>query len=176
MRTIEKSTSLQYTDGVSARFWILEPPFIPEQRAHMAEQTTLVLTNDISELDRVTTFISSLCAREAIDADMEYGLLLALDEIITNIIVHSDLKDRERPITVRLSLNEDEFVAQIEDEGREFDPTQHPTPDLDAPLGKRKIGGLGIHLVRQIMDSMEYERVEGKNLVTLRKKRIRSPQ
>ena len=142
----------------------------------MTEHTTLILRNDISELQRVTASISSLCAREGIPADMEYDLTLALEEMITNVVEHAGFGDREHVLTVRLSLNEDEFVAQIEDEGREFDPTQHPTPELDAPLAERKIGGLGIHLVRQIMESMEYERVDGRNVVTLRKKRIRSPR
>jgi anti-sigma regulatory factor (Ser/Thr protein kinase) len=67
-------------------------------------------------------------------------------------------------------VSSEEFVARIEDDGVEFNPTEHPIPDLDAPLEERKVGGLGIHLVRQIMTSVEYQRVAGKNVVTLRKK------
>ena len=136
----------------------------------------LVLKNDISELDKVLTFITSLCARHALSPEMEYDLNLALDEVVSNIIRHAHTDGSEHRFTVDITLNDEEFLARVEDDGPEFDPTQHATPDLDAPLEERKIGGLGIHLVRQIMDSMEYERVAGKNILTLRKKRVKDPQ
>ena len=130
----------------------------------MTEQPNLIFRNGISELGRVTAFISSLCAREAIPVDMEYDLTLALDEMVTNVAENAHPGDREHQLAVRLSLNEDEFVAQIEDEGREFDPTPHPTPEFNAPQVERKVGGLGIPLAWQIMDTTKHERVEGKIL------------
>jgi anti-sigma regulatory factor (Ser/Thr protein kinase) len=140
----------------------------------MIEQTTLVLKNNVTELEKVMSFISSLCARNSISPEIEYDLNLALDEVISNIVRHAFPDGQEHTFTVNLSLNDQEFVARIEDEGVEFDPTQHQAPDLNAPLEERKLGGLGIHLVRQIMDGMEYDRVAGKNLLTLRKKWTKS--
>jgi len=140
----------------------------------MAELTTLILKNDLAEVERVASFISALCEQHAVPPELEYDLNLALDEIITNVIKHAHSDGGEHPFTVRVTLSDEEFVAQVEDAGVEFNPTKHPPPDLDSPIEQRRIGGLGIYLVQQIMDSMEYERTAGKNLVTLRK-RITSP-
>lgn len=136
----------------------------------MTEQATLILKNDISELERVMSFVSELCARNSIPSETEYDLNLALDEIVTNVARYAHRDGGEHPFTLQIALSKEEFVAIIEDDGMEFDPTRHPTPDLDAPLEERKQGGLGIHLVRQIMSSVKYQRLAGKNVVTLRKK------
>ena len=136
----------------------------------MTEETTLILKNDVSELEKVMHLVSELCARNSIPSDIEYDLNLALDEMTTNVAKHAFQDGGEHQFTLAISLNDNEFVARIEDDGREFNPTAHPMPDLDAPLEERKEGGLGIYLVRQIMTSVEYERRGDKNVVTLRKK------
>lgn len=136
----------------------------------MVELTTLILKNDVSELEKVLSLVSDLCARNSLPPDIEYDLNLALDEMITNVARHAYPEGGEHHFTVEVNLSNGEFVARIEDDGVAFDPTSHPDPDLDAPLEVRKVGGLGIFLVRQIMTSIEYQRVEGKNLLILRKK------
>ncbi len=136
----------------------------------MAEQATLVLKNDTSELERVMSYISEVCLQKSIPPDIEYDLNLALDEMIINVAKHAFPEGEEHNFTVQVSMDDDEFVARIEDDGKEFNPTLYPNPDLNAPLEARKEGGLGIYLVRQIMTSIEYQRVGGKNVVTLRKK------
>ena len=136
----------------------------------MTEQTTLILKNDVSELEGVMNFVSDLCLRNSIPPETEYDLNLALDEMITNVAKHAYPGGGEHHFTLQISVNNEEFLARIEDDGIAFNPTEHPTPDLEAPLEKRKEGGLGIFLVRQIMTSIEYQRVAGKNHVTLRKK------
>jgi len=136
----------------------------------MIEQTTLTLKNDVSELDKVLTAVAGLCARHSIPPDVEYDLNLALDEIVTNVIRYAYPPGGERQFTVQINVDGQDFVAHIEDDGQEFDLTAYPPPNLDVPLEERKEGGLGIFLVRQIMNSVEYQRVNGKNIVTLRKK------
>ncbi len=136
----------------------------------MAEQATLVLKNDASELERVITYVSEICLQKSIPPDTEYDLNLALDEMIINVAKHAYPEGEEHRFTIQVTMDENEFVARIEDDGIEFDPTQYPDPDLDAPLEERKEGGLGIYLVRQIMSSIEYQRLGAKNVVTLRKK------
>jgi len=136
----------------------------------MSEPTTLILKNDVLELDSVVSFVSDVCIRNSIPAKTTHDLNLALDEMITNVATHAYPESGEHRFTLQITVSNGEFVARIEDEGVEFDPTEHPIPDLDAPLEKRKVGGLGIHIVRQLMTSVEYQRVAGKNVVTLRKK------
>ena len=136
----------------------------------MSEPTTLILKNDVLELDSVVSFVSDVCIRNSIPAKTTHDLNLALDEMITNVATHAYPESGEHRFTLQITVSNGEFVARIEDEGVEFNPTEHPIPDLDAPLGERKVGGLGIYLVRQIMTSVEYQRVARKNVVTLRKK------
>ena len=136
----------------------------------MTERATLILKNDLSELERVMSFVADLCVRNSIPPETEYDLNLALDEMITNVIQHAYPVSGEHHFTLQITVSNEEFVARIEDDGVEFNPTEHPTPDLNAPLEERKVGGLGIYLVRQIMTSVEYQRVARKNVVTLRKK------
>ena len=136
----------------------------------MTEQTNMILKNDVSELEKVMSFITDLCARNSIPPETEYDLNLALDEMITNVAKHAYPEGGEHQFTLQISASPEEFVARLEDDGMEFNPMAHPVPDLDAPLEERKVGGLGIFLVRQIMTTVEYQRVAGKNVITLRKK------
>lgn len=133
-------------------------------------QTTLTLKNDVSELERVMSFVSDLCLRNSIPAETEYDLNLAIDEIITNVAKHAYREGGEHQFKLQITVTNEEFAARVEDDGIEFNPLEHPIPDFDAPLEERKEGGLGIFLIRQIMTSVEYQRNAGKNIVTLRKK------
>ncbi len=141
----------------------------------MTEQTTLILRNDVAELERVMSFVSDLCLRNSISPETEYDLNLALDEMVTNVAKYAYPEGGEHLYTLQITVNEDEFVARFEDDGVDFNPTEYPRPDLDAPLQGRKEGGLGIYLIRQIMTSVEHQRVAGKNIVTLRKTLTRVP-
>jgi anti-sigma regulatory factor (Ser/Thr protein kinase) len=136
----------------------------------MTEQTNMILKNDVAELEKVMAFVTDLCARNSIPPETEYDLNLALDEMVTNVAKHAYPEGGEHNFTLQITASPEEFVARIEDDGVEFNPTAHPTPNLDASLEERKEGGLGIFLVRQIMTTVDYQRVGGKNIVTLRKK------
>jgi anti-sigma regulatory factor (Ser/Thr protein kinase) len=136
----------------------------------MSEQATLILKNDVSELERVMKLVSELCHQNSIPPETEYDLNLAIDELISNVAEHAYPQGEEHHFTMQIMLNKNEFMARVEDDGVAFDPTEHPTPDLDAPLEDRRDGGLGIFLVRQIMTSVEYQRIGGKNVLTLHKK------
>jgi anti-sigma regulatory factor (Ser/Thr protein kinase) len=139
-------------------------------RNAMTEQVRLVLKNNIQELDKVLHLVSGLCLRRSLPPDIEYDLNLALDEMVSNVARHAYPQGEEHEFTLEVSMNDKEFVARLEDDGIEFNPTAYPPPNLDAPLEQRKEGGLGIYLARQIMTSMEYQRVGGRNIVTLHKR------
>jgi serine/threonine-protein kinase RsbW len=138
----------------------------------MPEQVTLVLKNDVSELDKVLNLVADLCARHSISEDTEYDLKLALDEVVSNVARHAYPAGEHHEFTLQVSVDDQEFVARVEDDGTAFNPLEHPEPNLDVPLEERSEGGLGIFLVRQIMSSVEYQRTEGKNVITLRKRLI----
>ncbi len=71
---------------------------------------------------------------------------------------------------VSLALDDGELALCLEDDGPAFDPLAAPMPDLDAPIEDRPIGGLGIHLLREMMDELEYTRLDSRNRLTLRKR------
>ena len=129
----------------------------------------MVLKNDVAELEKVMALVSDVCKRHSIPPETEYDLTLALDEVVTNVARHAYPQGEKHQFTLDVTVSDEEFVARVEDDGGAFDPTAHPAPNLDTPLEERKEGGLGIFLVRQIMTSVEYQRVAGKNLMILRK-------
>ncbi len=129
--------------------------------------TTIV--NSLSEIPRVAQWVDALAAEQHLPADVVYDVQLALEEILTNVITHGYPDDRVHHISIRLNLGEGTVTAEIVDDGRPFNPLEAPRPDLSASLRDRSVGGLGIHFVRELMDGVEYSRVQGRNRVVVRR-------
>jgi serine/threonine-protein kinase RsbW len=96
-------------------------------------------------------------------------LNVTLDEVLTNIISHAFEPGDQGEIVVRLAYSPSELQLIVEDTGRAFDPMQAPRPDLGAPLQARRVGGLGIHFIKSLMDEVVYERADGRNRLSLKK-------
>jgi anti-sigma regulatory factor (Ser/Thr protein kinase) len=96
---------------------------------------------------------------------------LVCDELITNTIKYGYSDTAEHEIAIRLSVRPDEFAIELKDDGNPFNPLDSATPDTNLALEERPIGGLGIHLLREMMDRCEYQHADGKNCVTFRKSR-----
>ena len=94
---------------------------------------------------------------------------LALDELFTNIISYGFDDKNEHTIRITISLQNDELVFNIEDDGMPFNPTEAETPDLECTIEECRIGGLGIHLAKNLMDEVCYQRCKDKNILTLKK-------
>jgi sigma-B regulation protein RsbU (phosphoserine phosphatase) len=135
----------------------------------MSEKLEIKLNNKISELGRFNRTLTEFGRRHGLAPNVVRDLNLALEEILTNIISHGYTDNRQHEIKVRLSVQPGEVKAEVEDDGQPFNPLQAPEPDTAKPLGQRTIGGLGIHLVRKLMDSLEYQGQEGKNLLLMKK-------
>jgi anti-sigma regulatory factor (Ser/Thr protein kinase) len=89
------------------------------------------------------------------------------DELLGNIINYAYTDEQEHTIEVRVEFFGDRLTVTIEDDGIPFNPLEKDTPDTELPLEERKIGGLGIHLVRNMMDKVSYQRRITKNRLTL---------
>lgn len=124
---------------------------------------TIVLRNDLAELERVSQGVSEFWTQHNLPAELEGDLSLALEEILANIIMHGYGDREEHQIVVRLESAADEIQAFVEDDGVAFNPLNAPEPDLTSPLEQRRIGGLGLHLVRNLMDVLNYERRGDRN-------------
>ena len=136
----------------------------------MTRPMSLTLVNQLSDVAKLSSFVEAFGVAEGLAPEAVYSLNLALDEVVTNVIRYAHEDDgREHPIVVRLALERDVLTAQVEDDGRAFNPLEAPAPDLEASLDERPIGGLGIFLVRSVMNSVEYRREDGRNVLTMKK-------
>jgi len=135
----------------------------------MTSATTIVLRNHVAELERVGQLVAAFGTEHQLPSQIVFDLTLALDEILTNIISYAYADQGNHEIVVRLSQQARTLIAEVEDDGRPFNPLEVPPPDLDAALADRPIGGLGLHLVRRVTDGLDYERAAGKNRLVLRK-------
>jgi len=95
------------------------------------------------------------------------NLHLVLDEIVSNIIRHGGGADADRHVDVSLAVNGDRVTVDVVDNGVAFDPLVRPGPNLDLPIAQRPIGGLGIHIVKALSETIAYHRDDGRNHLTL---------
>jgi serine/threonine-protein kinase RsbW len=129
------------------------------------------LRNDPSEVRQIGDWVEDFARRATLSKELQNAFDLSLVEWITNIISYAYDDSRERWITIRFHAGDTEVRVEVEDEGREFNPLHHPPVDTAAPLEARPVGGLGIHMMRQLMDGVEYQRVDGRNVLTMKKRR-----
>ncbi len=143
------------------------------KRAPMHEGSiTIRLPAAIPEIERLNTLVRRFGELHEIPSRSLYAVNLALDELVTNTILYGFDDAAGQEFQVRLEVSGTELSGELTDEGRAFDPLSVPLPDLTAPLREREVGGLGLHLVRSLMDRLDYRRDGAKNVLTL-VKRIR---
>ena len=132
----------------------------------------LRLEPHLSEIPRLIDWVGARCAASGVAADVAMKLALALEEAVANVINHG-LPGRPPPhrVSVRLGIGADKVAAEVIDNGRPFDPTDAAPPDLSLPLEKRPPGGLGIPLIRGLMDGVAYRRAGDSNILRLHKAR-----
>jgi anti-sigma regulatory factor (Ser/Thr protein kinase) len=132
----------------------------------------LQLEPHLSEIPRLIDWVEARCADTGVAGEIAMKLALALEEAVANVINHG-LPGVPPPhrVLVRLEIGADTVEAEVIDNGRPFDPTGAPPPDLSLPLEERQPGGLGIPLLRGLMDGLAYRRVGDRNILTLHKAR-----
>ena len=100
---------------------------------------------------------------------------LAIEELVTNCIKYGYSDSNEHLIDVAMMVADGQLIMYVTDDGRPFNPLEAPVPDLSLPLEERPIGGLGLHLLRTMSDSMTYERRGNLNCLTLVKALVDVP-
>lgn len=133
-------------------------------------EKSIILANEISEIGRLADFIEDMGNEFSLAPDVRFNLNLVLEEAVANIIKYAYPKDEHESIYLSARMHEDSIVLVLTDTGKEFDPTMAPEVDVTLSAEERQIGGLGIFLIRQIMNEVRYERIDGKNVLTLEKK------
>ena len=122
----------------------------------------------IDSLDSIFAFIEQFFTGEAIDPGLRPVINLTVEELFVNMVNYSEGGDAE--IRLRMERSDGDLVASLTDFNVErFDPTERPDVDITKPLEERMPGGLGIHLVRKMVDSLEYEYANRESTITIRK-------
>lgn len=131
---------------------------------------TLPFKNQLSEITRLHEVVASYCDQHQVSQDIQQIINLALEELIVNTISYGFTDQNEHDIVVSFNIIHNELIAIIEDDGIAFNPLTSNSPDFEANLADMRIGGLGIHLVKTMVDKIEYERINSKNRLSLHKK------
>ncbi len=133
-------------------------------------QRSISLTNNVEEVPLLEEFIDGVCEEAGIDMGTAMSLNLAMEEAVVNVMSYAYPTNTVGEIVIAANYCNHQLRFIVIDSGKPFDPTSMDEIDTTLPVEDRDIGGLGIHLVRQIMDSINYERINGKNVLTLTKK------
>lgn len=136
----------------------------------MAADLSLTIPADIRKLPTLLEGISSLMERHGFSDEEILDAELAVDEAVTNVIEHG-YRGEGGSIDLIVSVSIDEVVIRLEDTAPPFDPTSTAPAIIEGDLEERPTGGLGVHLIKEVMDALSYERISGKNVLIMKRLR-----
>lgn len=129
----------------------------------------LYLFNELTELEKLRSFLEETLTAWGVADSTVHSLNLVLEEAFVNIISYAFRDENRHEIGFLFQLNETELVISVTDDGLPFDPTAQEPPDVRLPAEDRSIGGLGIFLIREMMDTVRYQRRDSLNELILTK-------
>jgi anti-sigma regulatory factor (Ser/Thr protein kinase) len=132
---------------------------------------TLTFPTTFDILDDIRTFVGDVAQDAGFNSKEIYSIQLATDEAASNIIEHAYDEKPDGKFEVSCEFHANRLIITLLDHGKPFDPSKVEEPDLKADLLDRKIGGLGIYLMRKLMDEVRYETTQTGNLLTLVKRK-----
>ena len=135
----------------------------------MTPQSSLILPNDVDTIPQLNEYIDCICEENGIDMEIAMSLNLAIEEAVVNVMSYSYPDGAQGEVKIESAVDPNQITFVITDNGIPFDPTAKEDVDVTLSAEERPIGGLGIHLIRQIMTHISYERKDGKNILTLSK-------
>ena len=130
----------------------------------------LVLPNDIETIPQLNEFIDLVAEEVGLDMSLTMSLNLAMEEAVVNVMDYAYPDGQKGNVDIEVTADQEWMTFVITDTGIAFDPTTKEDADTTLSAEERPIGGLGIFLVRQLMDDINYKREGNKNVLTLRKR------
>jgi sigma-B regulation protein RsbU (phosphoserine phosphatase) len=160
-----------FVDGAeqSDDLTLLAIQYTPQEKP-LVFRENLTLNNKVSEISKLNAFVQSATAALNMEKGLANRIKLAVEEAVTNIIDYAYPNGTEGSIDITIEADENRIRFIITDSGAEFDPTGVSKADTTLSVDDRPIGGLGVFLVRNLMDSINYERTDGKNVLRLEKR------
>ncbi len=141
-----------------------------KQQQEVRLRKALTLPNDVKTIPQLAAFVDDICEALGFDMSTTMQMNLALEEAVVNVMSYAYPAGTKGDVHIEAQANDERLKFTITDSGAPFDPTAKDEIDTTLSAEDRPIGGLGIFLVREMMDSINYERVDGQNVLTLRKK------
>ncbi len=129
----------------------------------------LTISNKTSELSRLKSWITELTKTHQIPEEPSHALILAMDEMVANIISYAYDDNEIHDIDIEIKFFKKSLQLTIIDSGRQFNPLHTPDPDTQSPLEERPVGGMGIYLAKNMMDDIQYNYVANKNHLVMYK-------
>lgn len=135
----------------------------------MAAALEVALACEPAEIARFASLLEEFCATHDVPQQASAPFDLAFDEVLSNIVKYAHADPAGHQIIAALRLGDGWMEGEVIDDGPAFDPLQAPEPDLTLDVDERPVGGLGVFLVRKVMDSVDYRREGGRNHVRFRR-------
>ena len=126
--------------------------------------------SDRAELEKLEGFTADFAQKAGLSDKDLFALQIIVEELVTNVIDYGGVPAGEHAVRVELSAQDVELVVHLVDRGKEYNPLLREDPDVTLPAEQRPIGGLGVHFCKKLTEAQEYERRDGCNVLTLRKK------
>lgn len=135
----------------------------------MSAQFIQQLHTDVRELETLLPALAVFLEQNGVEPSVTYVVQLAVEELVLNVIKHGSRGETNRNIALRIDLDDARHaMLEVVDDGDAFDPRAVAEPDLEGMLHGTRVGGLGVHLVRSLVASLDYQRVDNRNRVRLR--------
>ena len=135
----------------------------------MSQRYQITRAAELEQLSLFRDFISDCCGRHQVPNETVFDLKLAVDEACTNIIMHGYKDMDPGSIILSFRIEPDRILVQVTDFGHVFEPADAPKPDVEAALEDRELGGMGLYLIYQTMDNIDYQSSEDGNTLTFTK-------
>ena len=136
----------------------------------MTGERVISLRSVLEEIPRLVAALETFYREHDVPRAVSDRITLAIEEVAVNVIAHGYGGARGHAFEVRLARDDEAVRITVSDDAAPFDPLAQPPPDTTAPLERRKVGGLGIHFVRALMDDVRYRREGNRNILVLTKR------
>ena len=143
---------------------------MPQTNSKNPGHWALTLSNNVQEIPLLNAFVDEVCEFHDLDPMSTMEMNLALEEAVVNVMTYAYPEGTKGYVDISAQSDSGSLKFIISDSGKPFDPTAREEVDTSLPADQREIGGLGIFLVRKMMDSIKYEYRNGHNILTLKKK------
>ena len=129
----------------------------------------LRIKNQMAELEKVSQFIDEIGEELGLSMELIMNLNLVMEEMVVNVISYAYPEDTDAEIELLAKSDANELTLVLSDQGKEFDPTTKKDSDMSVNPAERELGGMGIYIVKNLMNKVTYQRLEGRNLLTMTK-------